>query len=54
MMKANGEAMNYKTGDKPGKGTYRCDKCGFLVHLYSDEDALPACPACMHTEFTKV
>ena len=29
--------MIYKTGETPGKGTYRCTKCGFLVHLYRDE-----------------
>ena len=46
--------MIYKTGDNPGKGTYRCTKCGFLVHLYDNDGKLPACPACMHSEYTKV
>lgn len=46
--------MTYKVGDKPGKGAYRCVRCGFLVHIYDDDDKLQACPACMHTEFVKV
>lgn len=48
------DPMIYKTGETPGKGTYRCTKCGFLVHLYRDDEKLPACPACMHSEYTKV
>ena len=29
------------TGEKPGKGTYRCDTCGELVVLDDDTDTLP-------------
>ena len=33
-----------KTGDIPGKGTYKCLKCGKIVTLENDTDALPVCP----------
>ena len=25
--------MEYKTGDKPGEGAYRCKHCGYVVRL---------------------
>lgn len=42
------------TGEKPGKGTYQCKKCGQLVHLDDRTDTLPPCPKCSNTEFKKV
>jgi DNA-directed RNA polymerase subunit RPC12/RpoP len=42
------------TGEKPGKGTYKCTNCGQLVTLDDDDDVLPPCPRCDNTEFTKV
>jgi DNA-directed RNA polymerase subunit RPC12/RpoP len=41
------------TGEKPGKGTYKCKKCGQLVHLDDSTDTLPPCPNCYGTEYTK-
>lgn len=46
--------MVYKTGEKPGKGTYRCTLCGEIVVLDDDSDTLPPCPKCFHTEYEKV
>ncbi|MGK0468557.1 MAG: DNA-directed RNA polymerase subunit RPC12/RpoP [Clostridium sp.] len=45
--------MIYKTGEKPGKGTYICTKCGQKVVLYDTTDTLPPCPKCNGTEFRK-
>ena len=42
------------TGEKPGKGTYKCKKCGTLVRLDDTTDTLPPCPKCSHTEYSKV
>ena len=39
------------TGEKPGKGSYICKKCGQVVHLDQDSDTLPPCPRCSGTEF---
>jgi DNA-directed RNA polymerase subunit RPC12/RpoP len=39
------------TGEKPGKGTYSCRKCGQTVVLDQSSDSLPPCPRCSHTEF---
>ncbi len=44
----------YKTGEKPGKGNYKCCKCGFVIHLNDNADALPPCPKCKHTHWDKV
>ncbi|MBE0601049.1 MAG: hypothetical protein IH607_04625 [Firmicutes bacterium] len=44
----------YHTGEKPGKGTYKCTRCGQLVVLDNDTDTLPPCPKCQNTSFTKV
>ena len=46
--------MIYKTGDTPGKGAYKCTLCGFVIYLCSDDEALPACFACMHNEFEQI
>ncbi|WP_031514461.1 zinc ribbon-containing protein [Desulfofalx alkaliphila] len=42
------------TGEKPGIGTYKCNKCGQLVRLDDNTDTLPPCPKCNGTEFTRV
>ena len=39
------------TGEKPGKGTYFCKKCGQKVVLNDATDTLPPCPSCHNTEF---
>ena len=39
------------TGEKPGKGTYYCKKCGQKVVLDDNSDKLPPCPKCGNTEF---
>lgn len=44
----------YTTGEKPGKGTYKCTTCGQLVVLDDDTDTLPPCPKCDETTYTKV
>jgi len=44
----------YTTGEKPGKGTYRCTECGQLVVLDDDNDVLPPCPKCSKTTYVKV
>lgn len=45
-----------RTGEKPGKGTYKCTKCGKLVTLDDDTDRLPPCPNpdCDGIEFERV
>jgi rubrerythrin len=43
----------YRTGDKPGEGTYRCTVCGRRVVLHDDE-ALPECFSCKASTWTKV
>ncbi len=44
----------YKTGEKPGIGTYKCTKCDATVRLDDASDTLPPCPKCSNTTFTKV
>ena len=46
--------MTYTTGEKPGKGTYKCTKCGQLVVLDDRTDTLPPCPKCSNTSYTKL
>lgn len=41
------------TGEKPGKGTYYCTKCGQAVILDDYTDTLPPCPKCKGTNFRK-
>ncbi|MCD6633511.1 zinc ribbon-containing protein [Lactococcus cremoris] len=45
--------MAYTTGEKPGKGTYRCTACGQSVVLDDTTDTLPPCPRCSGISFTK-
>ncbi|SJZ99882.1 zinc ribbon-containing protein [Selenihalanaerobacter shriftii] len=42
------------TGQQPGKGTYKCTKCGKEVELKDDKERLPGCPACGFPEFNEV
>jgi DNA-directed RNA polymerase subunit RPC12/RpoP len=39
------------TGEKPGKGAYVCINCGQVVELNNNDDTLPPCPQCDHTDF---
>lgn len=41
------------TGEKPGKGTYFCKKCGQKVTLDDSTDTMPPCPKCDYTEFRR-
>ena len=45
--------MTYSTGEKPGKGTYKCTRCGQEVILDDTTDTLPPCLKCNNTKFTK-
>ena len=42
------------TGEKPGKGTYKCDNCGTRVAFDDVTDMLPSYPKCYGTEFTRM
>ena len=44
----------YKTGEQPGKGTYKCLNCGQFVTLDDETDTLPPCPNCNATEWEQV
>ena len=44
----------YTTGEKPGKGTYKCLYCGTEVVLDDNTDTLPPCPKCHTTTYYKV
>lgn len=44
----------YKTGEKPGKGTYQCTSCEQIVVLNEESDALPPCPKCDGTTYRKL
>jgi len=44
----------YSTGEKPGKGLYKCTKCGEVIRLDDDSDTLPPCPKCHGTKWDKV
>ena len=39
------------TGEKPGKGIYKCTKCGQTVVLDDTTDTLPPSPKCNNTEY---
>ena len=43
-----------KTGEKPGKGDYKCVTCGHRVVLNESADTLPCCPKCADTNFIKI
>jgi len=42
----------YNAGEKPGKGTYHCLKCGRKIKIKEDE-ALPPCPNCKNKVYRK-
>ncbi len=44
----------YKTGEKPGKGKYKCMKCSFVITLKSNDEILPECPVCKIREYEKI
>ncbi|MGL9846099.1 hypothetical protein IGJ91_001258 [Enterococcus sp. DIV0765f] len=46
--------MAYSTGEKPGKGTYYCTRCGQKVVLDENTDRLPPCPSCDKTNYIKL
>jgi DNA-directed RNA polymerase subunit RPC12/RpoP len=46
--------MVYKTGEKPGVGTYLCTNCDQKITLDDSTDTLPPCPKCKNTEFIKL
>jgi DNA-directed RNA polymerase subunit RPC12/RpoP len=39
------------TGEKPGKGAYKCTNCGEVIHLDQSTDTLPPCPKCAKTNW---
>jgi predicted nucleic acid-binding Zn-ribbon protein len=43
-----------KTGEKPGKGSYQCTKCGKVITLEYVDDILPPCPDCHATSWRKL
>ncbi|MCK4593436.1 hypothetical protein KAU45_02960 [bacterium] len=43
----------YRCGEKPGKGTYICVKCGQRVRLDDDSDSLPPCPSCQGCDYRR-
>lgn len=45
--------MNYKCGEKPGKGIYICKNCGAKKESDDNTDALAPCSACHRCEYTK-
>ena len=42
----------FKSGEKPGKGTYKCTLCGEIVTLVDGQE-LPICEVCGATDWTK-
>jgi predicted nucleic-acid-binding Zn-ribbon protein len=42
-----------KTGQRPGKGVYKCTKCGERLVLDSNNSRLPPCPSCRATEYVR-
>lgn len=48
------EAVTAISEQKPGKGTYKCTKCGTPVTLDDTAAVLPTCPSCSGTDFRKV
>lgn len=44
----------FRTGERPGKGQYKCTNCGEVIRLDDDTDVLPPCPSCHNTYWTKI
>jgi DNA-directed RNA polymerase subunit RPC12/RpoP len=53
-MTVKGGEIMVRTGEKPGKATYKCLRCGTLVTLDDDSDTMPPCPKCKNTTFEKM
>ena len=47
------QKMEYKCGEKPGKGRYVCTKCGEDLYLDDATDTLPPCAKCKGCVFKK-
>ncbi|AEG18341.1 zinc ribbon-containing protein [Methanobacterium paludis] len=45
--------MPYRSGQKPGRGTYVCTGCGECRDLNYDTDPLPSCDRCNNNLFTR-
>lgn len=45
--------MEYKSGEKPGSGSYQCTKCGYVITV-SDDQELPVCPKCGNKKWKKI
>ena len=43
-----------KTGEKPGKGHYKCKGCGQVIRLVYNNDELPPCTNCKNTTCTSI
>ncbi len=44
----------HTSGEKPGKGLYKCQKCGKEITLKTDGEELPICPVCGHEKWDKM
>lgn len=44
----------YSTGERPGKGLYKCVNCGEVIKLDDNSDTLPPCPKCHSTRWMKI
>ena len=42
------------SGQKPGKGKYKCITCALIINLKNDDEALPICPKCKKTTWEKL
>lgn len=47
------EYFTFRSGQKPGAGTYFCINCNQEIMLSNNNDALPPCPNCNGVEFKK-
>jgi len=43
----------YRTGEKPGRGSYTCISCGRTVEVDDNSEALKSCPSCGCTTFNR-
>ena len=42
------------TGEKPGRGTYKCKVCGITIKIDNIKDTLPSCPKCNNATFDRI
>ena len=47
------EMESMMSGTLAGTGSFRCEECGYVVTL-SAEDALPQCPGCNGSAFSRL